>query len=318
MCQPFLFTIKEFVFKDCAMNKNIFYYKVAEIVFRIEGDWPALAQGRLKDYKIEEPQGGEYDVRYIISRKCDNITMPKAVKSVELNRRHWMVRADGGYSMVDLIPEITEHIINRIDANKDWSEITVQLCSEELCGFDENMRAYNSFGEMLPFVLFERNGMVLHSSCIEYNGNAILFSAPSGTGKSTHTRLWREFYPETKIINDDMPALRILTNEQGEQIPYAFGTPWAGKTQTNSNISAPIRAIVFLKQAPENSIRRVTGAEAAFLVMQGIRVATLEEHMSASIDNASSMLKLVPTYELSCNISKDAVETVKNELFPEL
>ena len=305
-------------FKDCAMNKNIFYYKVAELVFKIEGYWPELAQGRLKNYEIKEPEDGKYDVGYKISCKCDNIVMPSAVKSVELNRRHWMVRADGGYSMVDLIPEITEHIINRIDANKDWSDITVELCSEELCGFDEKMRAYNAFGEMLPFVLFERDGMVLHSSCIEYNGNAILFSAPSGTGKSTHTRLWRECYPQTRIINDDMPALRILTNDDGEQVPYAFGTPWAGKTQTNSNISAPIRAIVFLKQAPENSIRRVTGAEAAFLVMQGIRIATLEEHMSASLDNASKMLKLVPAYELSCNISHDAVETVKKELFSEL
>ncbi len=300
------------------MNKEIFYYKIADIVFRIEGYWPELAQGRLKKYKIEEPQNRTYDVRYIINSKCDNITMPKAVKSVEVNRRHWMVHEDGGYSMVDLIPEITDKIINRIDTNKDWSEIYVQLCSEEISGFDEKMRAYNSFGETLPFVLFERNGMVFHSSCIEYKGNAILFSAPSGTGKSTHTRLWKEYYPETNIINDDMPALRILTNEQGEQIPYAFGTPWSGKTQTNSNIGAPIRAIVFLKQAPKNSIRKVTGAEAAFLVMQAIRIATLEEHMSASLDIASKMLKLVPTYELSCDISKEAVETVKKELFNEM
>ena len=300
------------------MNKEIFYYKVADLVFRIEGYWPELAQGRLKKYKIEDPTNGVYDVRYVISSKCDSITMPNAIKSVEINRRHWMVHEDGGYSMVDLIPEISDKIINRIDANKDWSEIYVQLCSEEISGFDEKMRAYNSFGETLPFVLFERNGMVFHSSCIEYNGNAILFSAPSGTGKSTHTRLWKEYYPETNIINDDMPALRVLTNEKGEKIPYAFGTPWSGKTQINSNISAPIRAIVFLKQAPVNSIRRVSGAETVFLVMQAIRIATLEEHMSASLDNASQLLKLVPAYELSCNISKEAVETVKNELFPEL
>ncbi|MBR5157672.1 MAG: hypothetical protein IKW59_07905 [Clostridia bacterium] len=296
------------------MNKNTFYYKVAELVFKIEGYWPRLAQGRLKKYEIEEPENGLYDVRYKISANCDAITMPKALKSVEVNRRHWMVHEDGGYSMVDFIPEISDKIINRIDTDKDWTEISVELCSEEICGFDEKMRAYNSFGETLPFVLFERNGMVLHSSCIEYNGNAILFSAPSGTGKSTHTRLWKEYYPKTNIINDDMPALRILTNENGEQISYAFGTPWSGKTQTNSNICAPVRAIVFLKQAKENSIRRVTGAEAAFLIMQGIRIATLEEHMSASLDNAAQLLKLVPAYELSCNISKAAVETVKREL----
>ena len=114
-----------------------------------------------------------------------------------------------------------------------------------------------------------------------------------------------------------MPALRILPNEAGEEIPYAFGTPWAGKTQTNENICAPVRAIVFLKQAKENAIRRVSGGEAAFLVLQGSRKPLLEDLMSASLDVAAKLMEKVPAYELSCTISREAVDLVRSELFGE-
>lgn len=309
----------------------MFYYRIADITIGIDGDWPLLGRGRLRQYELTAEQasalkgvetcgnGGRAicDVVYDIRQECEEIDMPCAENTVEVNSRLWMKLANGGFAMVDRVPAFSEKIINRIVANADWSEIHVALCREDFCGLEGDKRAFYAFGETLPYVLFQHNGGVLHSSCISYRGQAVLFSAPSGTGKSTHTRLWKEFYPETVIINDDLPALRILPNKAGEEIPYAFGTPWAGKTQTNENISAPVRAVVFIRQAQENSIRRVSGSEAAFLIMQGVRKHVLEELMQASLDFAAGLLACVPAYELSCTISREAVELVRSELFGE-
>ncbi len=291
-----------------------YFYKIADIVFCLEGDWPKLAQGRLKEYLIDSPKEGKYDVRYKMFQECEHIEMPDLTNAVEVNKRHWLKRADGGYTMIDWIPEFSEKVLNRIDANADWSEIEVRLCREDFSGLDKDLRTFNAFGEMLHYVLLVRNGIAIHSSCIKVDGQAVLFAAPSGTGKSTHTRLWKKYYPDTAIINDDLPAVRLF-EEEGKKTAYAYGTPWAGKTQTHENESAPIRAIVFLKQAKENSIRKVSGAEAAVWMLQSIRPPVLVDWMKKSLDMSEKVLEAVQTYELSCDMSQEAVETVKKELF---
>lgn len=294
----------------------MYYYKIADLYLQIEGDWPPIGIGRLKNYRLEAlPVGKKADICYHISQECEDIAMPQMLDCTEVNKRFWMHTADGGYAAVDRVIEFSEKIINCIRANGDWSQISGELSREDFCGLDKNMRAFNVVGETFPYVLHSRGGMVLHSSCILYNGQAVLFSAQSGTGKSTHTRLWKRYYPETRIINDDLPAIRIKKEENGNVNAFAYGTPWCGKTQTNENVSAPIRAIVFLNQAPKNELRRISGARAAFRLMEGIRKPVLADMMQNSLDAAANLVSFVPTYELDCTISQEAVELVKNELF---
>ena len=92
--------------------------------------------------------------------------------------------------------------------------------------------------------LLNHGGIMLHSSCVEKDGYAYLFSARSGTGKSTHTHLWLKNLENTRIINDDKPA---LVHEKG--VWYACGTPFSGKTDENLNVKVPVRAIVFLHRS---------------------------------------------------------------------
>lgn len=295
----------------------MYYYQLAGLTVGVDGDWPQLAKSRLSAYAIKAKDGEEIacDVLYHVHQDCEHIEMPEAAESVEQFPHTWMKLVDGGYALVDRVPQVSEKIINCLVANEDWSEIHGYLCKEDVVDIDKNFRAFNVIGATLPYVLFRRGGMVLHSSCIMYDGQAVMFSAPSGTGKSTHTRLWTKHYPETVIINDDMPAIRMKENEGGKVIATAYGTPWAGKTQTNENLSAPVRAVVFLRQAPENSLRKVSGAEAAFLMMQGIKKPLFNDMMPASLDAAARLMELVPAYELSCNISREAVDLIKNDLF---
>ncbi len=102
---------------------------------------------------------------------------------------------------------------------------------------------------IIPF-----GAMLIHSSAIIVKGKAYLFSANSGVGKSTHTRLWKQLYGDEVIyINDDKPVVRI---ERGTAV--AYGTPFDGGSGIANNISAPLGGIIFLERGEENSITQIT------------------------------------------------------------
>ncbi len=150
------------------------------------------------------------------------------------------------------------------------------------------------------------DGLMLHSSCIEYNGKAYLFSAPSGTGKSTHTHLWLKYLPDCRIINDDKPAIRII-----DGVAYAFGTPWSGKTDENVNEGVPIGGICFLGRG-ENKIRQIPGIAALKRFMDQTVRPRDKNLMNKMLETLNIILTNVPIYEMTCDMSEDAVKTAVN------
>ncbi len=146
-------------------------------------------------------------------------------------------------------------------------------------------------------------GIMLHASCVEYEGKAYLFSARSGTGKSTHTHLWLEYLPGSRIINDDKPAIRCI-----DGIYYAYGTPWSGKTDESVNIGVPIAGIVFLSRG-ENSIKRIPGIKALKLFMDQTVRPRDKELMENMLEILNGVLTNVPIYEMTCDMSEEAVKT---------
>ena len=154
--------------------------------------------------------------------------------------------------------------------------------------------------------LLDFQGMFLHASAVAVDGKAYLFSAPCGVGKSTHTALWQDYFGKEKaiIINDDKPAIRFMDGNF-----YVFGTPFSGKTDNNTNIKVPLKAICFLEQAKENTIRKMSAVEALMQIFnQTIRPADAEK-MEQLIFLVDKLLKNIPVYKMGCNISLDAVET---------
>lgn len=164
-------------------------------------------------------------------------------------------------------------------------------------------------GEAFYNELLKHNGLMLHSSCVEKDGYAYLFSARSGTGKSTHTHLWLNTLSGTRIINDDKPALIF---ENG--VWYACGTPFSGKTDENVNTKIPIRAIVFLYRNKTNEVEKLPASKAVGLLLeQTINPAnrTLAENM---LSLADSLLKNIPVFSLGCNMDPQAAEIAYNEI----
>lgn len=152
--------------------------------------------------------------------------------------------------------------------------------------------------------LLEFGGFVLHASAVAYKGKAYLFSAPSGTGKSTHTSLWEKcFGEEAFIINDDKPAI-ILENEK----IVVCGTPWSGKTDKNKNVSVPLGGICFIERGKENSIEKVNLSSAAAMILgQTLRYPSVE-FMSALLDFLNKNLRNIPVFKMKCNISLEAAK----------
>ena len=166
-------------------------------------------------------------------------------------------------------------------------------------GYLESLAFYRKFCSYIV----NKDIILFHSSAIALDGKAYLFAAPSGTGKSTHTRLWREAFGERAItVNDDKPLVKV---ENGKLTVY--GTPWDGKHRLSSNIAVPVAGICFLARGKENSIKRLAPMEA------------LPEFLSQTFrplseDGVSKMFGLVikattetPVWKLECNISEDAV-----------
>ena len=184
----------------------------------------------------------------------------------------------------------------------------------------ENIRGYSNSGYICESVailrvicdyIIDRGGFFLHCSCLMYKGDAVIFTAPSGTGKSTHTMLWRKHFGDrVKMINDDKPLVR----EKDGRF-YIYGTPWRGKHAIGNNISAPIRAIVFLSQAPENTAEELEPFEALGLIMQQTVMPTDRNKMSTLLDLLDRLLSSVSMYKLGCTISDEAVTTIYGKIY---
>ena len=158
-------------------------------------------------------------------------------------------------------------------------------------------------GAAFGLEVLRHNGIILHASCVAKDKKAYLFSARSGTGKSTHTHLWLENLSGTLIINDDKPLLIKRNN-----IWYACGNPFSGKTNENANLSVPLRAVCFLNRGDKNEIRRIKPSEA---VTEFIQQTINPNDKNASIEMLEiidDILRTIPSFSLSCNTDPEAAD----------
>ncbi len=167
---------------------------------------------------------------------------------------------------------------------------------------------------MFGLTVAPRGAIAIHSSVIVKNGGAVLFLGESGTGKSTHTRLWRENIDGAKLLNDDSPIIRIV-----DGVPTVFGSPWSGKTPCYRNSSFPIRGFVRLSQAPHNRIKRLgtLNAIGALLPSCPPAFAYDDELQDCICNTLSQMIANVPVYHLECLPDGDAARLSYNTIFGE-
>ena len=151
--------------------------------------------------------------------------------------------------------------------------------------------------------------LFFHASYAAYRGQGILFTAPSGTGKSTQAELWRE-YRGAEVINGDKAAVSL----RGQAMIHSI--PFSGTSGICKNVSLPLKAVVVLSQAPENTIRRMGPAEIAAALCPNIFAdQTVPEEWSMVLNLLLDLAVSVPVYALACTPDERAVQTLENVLF---
>lgn len=171
----------------------------------------------------------------------------------------------------------------------------------------ESLALYQNIAELL----LARDVMQFHCSALEMDGRAYLFTAPSGTGKSTHVRLWRQvFGARVTVINDDKPLVRL----QKDGSWRVYGTPYGGKHNLQTNTSQTLCGIVMLERGAENKIERVTPQDAYVTLMaQTYHSIQTPERILHAMDLVGSLANL-PVFRLQCNISQQAVQVAYEAL----
>lgn len=164
---------------------------------------------------------------------------------------------------------------------------------------------------MFGVVLSENDAIAIHSSVIVSHDRAVLFLGESGTGKSTHTRLWRENIEEAKLLNDDSPIVRVVDGKA-----VVFGSPWSGKTPCYKNLCFHIAGFCRLSQAPHNLIRRLHPLAAIGALLPSCPPAFAhDDYLQDGIcTTLGALLKQVGAYHLECLPDKAAAELSFNTI----
>ena len=186
--------------------------------------------------------------------------------------------------------------------NSTWTSIDVENFSDE------------AFSIILLQIFYthavQHHIIQFHSSLISTNNRGLMFLGPSGIGKTTQAELWNK-YRDALIINGD-----IVFVQETEDAFLGWGTPWHGSSPYCENTSVPVHAMIVLKQAPENSIRELTGFEKVSEVSNSVFYPRwLENGMELCLETLDHLLSKIPVYELSCRPDEDAVRLVEETVF---
>lgn len=170
----------------------------------------------------------------------------------------------------------------------------------------------NPYEDLYQFAVEElpkHDSFIAHAAVLEYDGLAYAFMAPSGTGKSTHIKLWMDTLgPEATVINGDKPILRMDKTPTGKPQIIACGSPWAGKEGWQSNTSAPLAGLCFLTRGSTDTCHRISPIEAFDSAVRQIYMPSDPTSAIRTLDFVDVLLQTVPLYQLSCTMNKTAVK----------
>jgi hypothetical protein len=277
------------------------HYRVGDFVFAIEAKEEQLSQLtnyapfltdeteqtdlfiiHVSDQPIPEVQGWDH----VYTDRSDD-DMPR----IEMYRRadEWLFR-------ISMYRE--SEVVCAMQCSADWSKVDLFLMPSVT-----RFAIDNAAMLVYAFATADKKALLFHSSVTVLNGRAYMFLGHSGTGKSTHSQQWKAAFPESHLLNDDNPVLRVLPDGKVQ----VYGSPWSGKTPCYNNESAPVGALVQLAQAPENKITRLKMTQAYPYILASVSGLKVLPHMMDRIyESIAALLEISPVYRLECLPNPDA------------
>lgn len=187
----------------------------------------------------------------------------------------------------------------------DWREITLLCDNTKTAG----LVAFEYLGQMFPACALTFGLLTFHGVLMEYEGHGVIISAPSGTGKTTHARLWRD-YKHALIINGDRAACR-----KADGVWTGSGLPWSGTSGEQINRSVPVTALVVLERGEQNEAHCVTGSEAFGAVLPHVQCPVWDAELTdKAMELMDDFLSEVPVIRLCCRPDAESVSVLLKAL----
>lgn len=282
-------------------------YKVAEHSFSMEIDESSFLWERIAfsygPFEIRE----ETDIGHIFSLSLVDEVIVKDAELVYSNRK----TVEPGFVIMDVYKSPEGHFFElrhfsssqtncRLFISSDFSEASVSLYGNHA----EQWLIFNTAVDFC-FLLSTscRDTVLTHASSVIYKGKAYLFLGKSGTGKSTHSRMWLSALENVVLMNDDHPVIRLDSNGT----PIAYGSPWSGKTPCYKNLCAPLGGIIRISRAPHNKARRLAPVEAYASLMTSCSGMTWERNLADGRDRTmQGIIAMTPCWVMECLPDEDA------------
>lgn len=283
-------------------------YTIANFNIMVDIDRDEYFLDCLKAYENEF--GGEGDICFNVKR-TSKVIKADYTNLMKIGADKYYCKVDNRDAVINFDPQ-TGKIIALTRFSADYKAIDI-LSYDVTRDYDFECTHFNHnlMGNAMHYVTAMHGGFVFHSSSLACADGGVLFSAPSGTGKSTHTGLWLSQFDDTEIINDDTPIIR-LNSDGGVDL---CGTPWAGTSGINVNKVVPLKAIVFLARGDDNKMEKLASQEALKLFFEAILSPLTSTMHLKYLDTIKSIFVSVPIYRLSCNMNPDAAYVSRNGIF---
>lgn len=282
------------------------FYQIGDIHFQVTSDLPfEIPEGNAAEFRVPYADP-DFKFEFKQSEKVADYT--KASKCVaDVGFAHEFLNPEGKYFRAFLWNDIYYDAVLDLDIEKKegvLSYISPEIIAEQ-CGKGTSLFNYLC----LERVLESYEALILHSSHIVVGDEAILFCAPSGVGKSTQADLWAR-YEGAKIINGDRTLLR-----KKEGVWHAYGCPMSGTSDIHLQSCKKLKAIVILRQGPENRISKMKAGAIFSELYPQVTVQSWDKMMAMRVmDLLMDVIEKVPVLSFSCTKTQEAVDVLKNAL----
>ena len=287
------------------------HYNVGGISFQVELEENSIFWTTLNSYHLFKVLHSQNTPNFSLSTETwqedDNLGTLIVCAYDELKKRHESVwEKEGGY--------VFDYKYN--NPKFSYRLYIPENGGHSLISFPKEYNGHRSIDFALNFlysIFASQNcALIFHASCVIRDGKAVLFHAPCGTGKSTHSQQWMKTFPDTELLNDDGPIVRVWPD--GRVI--AYGSPWSGQTPCYKNLSAPVAAFVRINRAKENKIHQLSPVETYASLMPSCtgRVKWNPEITEAQHQTLEKIISSIPCYQLDCLPNEDAARICAAEV----
>lgn len=286
-------------------------YLIADIRLRCDRDLVAMGLRGFKPFATE----GNEDVAHCTLNFVDKIDVA-GLGSLRTLSESYIADSNSDSSFYATKEGYLYSIVSRSDNQQPalfYIDSTTNNVVTDIKPSDNISLAVLRFGIWVMFgtVLLKHRAVAIHSSVIVACGHGILFLGESGTGKSTHTRLWRDNIEGAKLLNDDSPIVRIVEGEV-----RVYGSPWSGKTPCYKNEVYPVAGFCRLSRAPHNHIKRLSNLMAIGALLPSCppifaHDATLQDMICTTLGD---IVRGTKSYHLECLPNREAAELSYNTI----